>query len=144
MARCQSVMGYLIMYKVVTSILCVSPSWGTVLCVGCMHMHSEIWNLHSLNLCFDSTYIFLILPNFHKNSGLLSWNTHLFFLPNSLIMLSSWAEICHFKSFQPEETLIFQSQFHISSIIMYTNYSVASWMCQQSGASLGFLVTGAK
>ena len=59
-------------------------------CVMCrMHMHSEIWNLHSMNLCFDSTYIFLILSNFHKNSGLLSWNTHLCFLPNSLIMLSS-------------------------------------------------------
>jgi hypothetical protein len=59
MAGCQSVMGYLIMYKVVTSILCVSPSWGTVLCVCCMQMHSEIWNLHSLNLCFDCTYIFI-------------------------------------------------------------------------------------
>lgn len=35
-------MGYLIIYKVITSILCVSPSWETVLCVCCMHMHREI------------------------------------------------------------------------------------------------------
>jgi hypothetical protein len=59
MAGCQRVMGYAITYKVVTSILCRSPPWSTVLCVCCLHMHSETWNLHSVNLCFDATYIFI-------------------------------------------------------------------------------------
>ena len=109
MAGYQSAMGYLIMYEVVTSILCISPSWDTVLCVCCMYMHREIWNLHSLNLCFYSTYIFLILPIFHKTVVYFPGIHICAFLPNSLIMLSSWAEICHFMSFQPEETLISHS-----------------------------------